>query len=344
MSQLRDATGNPTPSEPAAGASPAKKTLRGRVDVHAHAVPSFYVSEVRNAGFVASVSAGFPVWTADLALEFMAENNVGYAVNSISPPGVHFGDDRKADALARRCNDYLAELTADHPDKFGALGILPLPNVALALAEIDRVFDALKLDGISLLASYGAGFLGDPLFDPILAALNDRDAVVFVHPNSHPSSLALGMRIPTFLVEFPLATTRAAANLIFSGALGRFPRIKFILAHNGGTIPYLGWRMAMAPLIDERFDGYTPARVAALIRAFYFESAQAAGPDVMAALAGAADPQRLLFGTDWPYCPASVTAAGDAALDSSTVTDWAALQANAISLFPRLSAVFAGEP
>lgn len=320
----------------------AKHTIRGRIDVHAHVVPPFYVKAVEEAGFVASVSAGYPAWTPELALEFMAQNNVGYAVNSISPPGVHFGDHAKADALARRCNDYLAELMQDYPDKFGGLGILPLPSVEHALAEIDRAYDVLKLDGVSLLASYGTTFLGDPVFDPILAALNERDAVVFVHPNSHPSSLKLGMGIPTFLVEFPLATTRVAANLMFSGALERYSRIKFILAHNGGALPYLGWRLSMAPLIDERFKAYTPQRVGELIRLFYFESAQAAGPDVMAALAGAADPQRLLFGTDWPYCPPSVTAAGDAALNNTSVTGWRALQSNAIRLFPRLNADFVG--
>ncbi len=321
----------------------AKKTIQGRIDVHAHVVPPFYVKAVEEAGFVASVSAGYPAWTPELAFDFMAQNDIGYAVNSISPPGVNFGDQVKAKALARRCNDYLAELMTRYPDKFGALGILALPNVDLALEEIDRVFDDLKLDGVALFASYGTTFLGDPAFDPILAALNDRDAVVFVHPNSHPSSLSLGMKLPTFLVEFPLATTRVAANLIFSGALQRFSRIKFILAHNGGAIPYLSWRMAMAPLIDERFKAYTPELVTDLVRSFYFESAQAAGPNVMAALGEAADPQRLLFGTDWPYCPPSVTAAGDAALNASPVTDWASLQANAIRLFPRLSAEFVAQ-
>jgi len=185
-------------------------------------------------------------------------------------------------------------------------------------------------------ASYGTSFLGDPVFDPILAALDARDAVVFVHPNSHPSSLSLGMNLPTFLVEFPLATTRVAANLIFSGALERFSRIKFILAHFGGTIPYLAWRLSMAPLIDERFKAFTQQRVAELVRLFYFESAQAAGPAVVVALAQAADPQRLLFGTDWPYCPPSVTAAGDATLAASELTSWGALRANTVRLFPRL--------
>ena len=312
------------------------KSIGGRIDVHAHVVPPFYVQAVEESGHRASVSAGYPAWTPELALAFMAQHDIGYAVNSISPPGVYFGDHGKAQALARRCNDYLAELMRGYPDKFGAIGILPLPNVDLALREIDYIYNTLKLDGVVLFASYGTSFLGDPVFDPILAALDARDAVVFVHPNSHPSSLSLGMNLPTFLVEFPLATTRVAANLIFSGALERFSRIKFILAHFGGTIPYLAWRLSMAPLIDERFKAFTQQRVTQLVRSFYFESAQAAGPAVVAALAEAADPQRLLFGTDWPYCPPSVTAAGDATLAASELTSWGALRANTVRLFPRL--------
>jgi predicted TIM-barrel fold metal-dependent hydrolase len=315
----------------------AAPSISGRIDVHAHVVPPFYVRAVEEAGHRASVSAGYPAWTPELALDFMGQHDIGYAVNSISPPGVYFGDQGKAQALARRCNDYLAELMRDYPAMFGAIGILPLPNVELALHEIDYIYDTLELDGVVLFASYGTSFLGDPVLDPVLAALDARDAVVFVHPNSHPSSLSLGMNLPTFLVEFPLATTRAAANLIFSGALERYSRIKFILAHFGGAVPYLAWRLSMAPLIDARFKAYTQARVTELVRSFWFESAQASGPAVVAALGEAADPQRLLFGTDWPYCPPGVTAAGDVTLAASDLTSQAALRANTIRLFPRLA-------
>jgi predicted TIM-barrel fold metal-dependent hydrolase len=296
-------------------------------------MPRFYSDAARDAGLKASISAGFPDWTPEAAFEFMGRNNIDIAINSISPPGVHFGDNAKAAALARRCNDFLAEMTAQYPKRFGALGILPLPDVKAALEEIDHVLGTLKLDGISLFASYGTSFLGDAVFDPILERLNDADAVVFLHPNSHPSSLALGMQIPTFLVEYPLATTRAVANLIFSGALQRFNKIKFILAHNGGAVPFLIWRFAMAPLVDERFDGFTKDGILAACKNFYFESAQAAGPAPMAALAEVSRPEHWLFGSDWPYCPERVTAAGDEALDPGVAEKF---RDNALRLFPRL--------
>ena len=313
-----------------------KKMPAGRIDVHTHAMPRFYSDAARDAGLKASISAGFPDWTPESAFEFMDRNNIDISINSISPPGVHFGNDAKAGALARRCNDFLAEMRAQYPKRFGALGILPLPDVKGALAEIDYVLDTLKLDGVSLFASYGTSFIGDPVFDPVLERLNAAAAVVFLHPNSHPSSLALGMQIPTFLVEYPLATTRAVANLIFSRALERFPNIKFILAHNGGAVPYLIWRFAMAPLVAERFNGFTQDGILAACRNFYFESAQAAGPAPMAALAEVSNSERWLFGSDWPYCPERVTAAGDAALASDIAEKF---RENALRLFPRLAAV-----
>ncbi len=111
---------------------------------------------------------------------------------------------------------------------------------------------------------------------------------------------------------------RAVANLIFSGALQRFPRIRFILEHNGGNILFLSWRMAMAPLIDPRFGDFTPGQqVLAAVRSFYYETAQAAGAGPLAATGAVADPTHLLFGTDWPYCPACGDQSGRCGADQT---------------------------
>jgi len=311
--------------------------LQGRIDVHAHIVPPFLSDAARGAGYGASISAGFPLWSEELALAFMDENGIAVTLNSVSQPGVHYGDDAKARTLARQCNEFLADAVARHPKRFGAFAAVPLPDVDGALAEIAYALDVLKLDAVGLLASYGTAFLGDAKFDPVLSLLNERAATVFIHPNYHPSSKSLGMSIPGFLVEFTFDTTRAVANLIFSGALQRFPRIRFILAHNGGTIPFLSWRMAMAPLIDPRFKAFSPDTVLAAVRSFYFETAQAAGAGPLAATSAVADPTHLLFGTDWPYCTAAVTRAGDAALletaGEPALSD--IFRNNALRLFPR---------
>ncbi len=108
-------------------------------------------------------------------------------------------------------------------------------------------------------------------FDPVLEALNDRDAVVFVHPALHPSSRTLELPWPGFMMEYVFDTTRAAVNLVFSGAIERFPRIRFVLAHAGGLMPYFAWRLSVSPMIDKRLEQISPgaglrAAAAVLVR------------------------------------------------------------------------------
>src|SRR6516162_11678291 len=100
---------------------------------------------------------------------------------------------RRAQALARRCNDYAAELVARWPTRFGAFGTVPMWSIKGALEEIAYSLDVLEFDGVSLFASYGENFLGDPRFDPLFAMLNERGVVVFVHPGLHPSSKGLAL-------------------------------------------------------------------------------------------------------------------------------------------------------
>jgi len=267
----------------------------------------------------------------------MEQNGIATTLNSISQPGVHYGDAAQARVLARRCNEFMADLAVRFPKKFGSFAALPLPDVDGALEEIAYALDVLHHDGVGLLASYGSSFLGDEQFEPVMALLNERRATVFIHPNYHPSSKSLGMKLPGFLVEFPIDTTRAVANLIFSGTIARFPHIRFILAHNGGALPYLAWRISLAPLIDQKFEKFTQEGILAAVRSFYFESAQAAGPAVMAGLAEVTEPDHLLFGSDWPYCPPAVTHVGDTILNapSTGVRADDIFRANALKLFPR---------
>jgi predicted TIM-barrel fold metal-dependent hydrolase len=307
-----------------------------RIDVHFHAVPQFFREATEAAGRRPAISSGLPAWTPELALEVMDRNGIATAITSISQPGVHFGAGAQARALARRCNEYAAECIARRPARFGAFAILPLPDVEGACEEVGYALDVLRLDGIVLFASYGERFLGDPAFDPLLEELDRRASVVFIHPALHPSVSRLQLDLPAFALEYPFDTTRAATNLIFRGALDRFPRIRFILAHAGGTLPYLAFRLAWSPTIDRRRLGeMTPDDVRAKLRHFWYDTALAAGPQTFAALDVVADPSRILFGSDWPYAPEAVTAATVASIDERRTR---VLRENALALFPRLAA------
>ena len=175
-------------------------------------------------------------------------------------------------------------------------------DIDAAIAQARYCLETLRFEGISLFASYGEKFLGDGAFDPLLRYLDSRHAVVHVHPSLHPSSRSLDLPWPGFMIEYPFDTTRAAVNLLFSGALERFPNIRFILSHAGGTLPFLAWRLSVAPMIDKRLKQRTREEIFAGLKAFWYDNALASGAAPMDALSRIAAPERIVFGSDWPFC------------------------------------------
>lgn len=279
----------------------------GIIDVHFHLIPQFYRDAVYAAGTGPAI-ARYPDWTPALALELMEKHGIAIAVLSLAQPGVGFLPQEAAAALARRCNDYAAELIAQHPDRFGCFGVLPMQKMDAAIAEADYCLGRLGFEGISLFASYGEKFLGDAAFDPLLGYLDSRGAVVHVHPSLHPSSRGLDLPWPGFMIEYVFDTTRAAVNLVFSGAVERFPNIRFILSHAGGTLPYIAWRLSVAPIIDARLAQRSRDDIFAALRTFWYDNALASGPQPFGALSRIAAKERILFGSDWPFCNERVVA------------------------------------
>ena len=100
-----------------------------------------------------------------------------------------------------------------------------------------------------------------------MEALNARDAVVFVHPGTHPSNKQIDLPWPYFMMEYLFDTTRAVVNLVFGGALERYPRIRFILPHAGGLVPYFSWRLSVSPMIDKRLNQMSQEKIFELLQA-----------------------------------------------------------------------------
>ncbi|OFZ98247.1 MAG: hypothetical protein A3H35_19940 [Betaproteobacteria bacterium RIFCSPLOWO2_02_FULL_62_17] len=311
-----------------------------RIDVHCHIIPEFYLETLIASGH-GTTSGASPAWSPEIALGVMDKYGIASSITSISYPGVHFGDDLAARALARRCNDFAAGMGVQWPGRFGAFAVLPLPDVAGAVAELAHALDQSGMDGVVLLASYMGKYLGDPGFDPLMVELDRRNAVAFVHPGMHPSSLQVGLPWPGFVMEFLFDTTRAAVNLMFSGVIERYPRIRFVLAHAGGLVPYFAWRLSVAPLISTRVPQWTREKVLAGLRHFWYDTALSPGPETMGSLTAVAEPSRILFGSDWPYAPAAITAESVKSLNQAGLlcaSERAAIErGNALSLFPRFA-------
>ena len=327
----------------------------GRIDVHFHSVPPAFRDAITEAALGPAIRT--PIWTPELSMEVMDRNGIGSAITSISVPGTHFGDDAKARSLSRRCNDYSAEIISRWPKRFGAFAAVPLPDLEGTCEEIRYALDVLKLDGIGLFTSYSGKHLGDPGFDPVLEVLNDYAAVTFIHPTNHPSGQAVHLGVPGFLMEYLFDTTRAAVNLVLSGAMDRFPRIRFILSHAGGTLPYIAWRVSHIawrqlaeppfserfplPLIEQNSGQISAELVLSRIRRFWYDTALSAGRQTFGALNAVADPGRILFGSDWPYAPETMTRDSIKALGAPGFLSEAQRagvdRGNALQLFPRLA-------
>ncbi len=309
-----------------------------KIDVHLHLIPQFYRDAVYEAGKGPAIGR-YPDWSPQLALDLMDRHGIALAIASIAQPGVGFLPGDKAADFARRCNDYAAELIAQHPTRLGCFGLVPMHGIDAAVAEVRYCLETLRFDGISLFASYGEKFLGDPWFDPLLRYLDANHTVVHIHPGLHPSSQSLTLPWPAFMIEYVFDTTRAAVNLLFSGALERLPHIRFILSHGGGALPYIAWRLSVAPMIDARLRQRSRAEIFAGLKTFWYDNALASGPQPMAALSRIAAKERIVFGSDWPFCNERVVTeeVADFTAPGFLAPDALALIArdNALKLFPQ---------
>ncbi len=265
------------------------------IDVHAHYLPDFYVAAMRQAGLNDVDGMPIPVWSVGQAIEMMNTNGIAAQILSVSSPGITFANGEDARQLARKLNDFAAGILRDHTPRFGAFALLPLPDIEGSLTEMAYALDTLNFNGVGLLSNYNGAYLGDPVFDPVFEELNRRKAVVFVHPTAPPNFKSLSIGLPAPLIEYPFDSTRMAANLIRSGTLTRYPKIKLIVAHGGGTIPYLYPRLLTGL-------GTTGGKI---FPSFYYDLTATAMPGQTQVLRDVVDASKLLMGFDFPFMAGS---------------------------------------
>jgi predicted TIM-barrel fold metal-dependent hydrolase len=310
------------------------------VDVHHHILPDFFWRETNEIhGPVGGVVP--PPWSKESTLSFMDDAGIDVAVTSISTPGVHMGNDRRARSLARRCNELSAELVRERPERFGAFACLPLPDVDGSLAELSYALDELKLDGVVLFSNARGVYLGDEQLDVLFEELERRRAVVFVHPTASPDRAAHALGLPDSLIDFVADTSRAIAHLHYSNTFARTPNVKYIFSHAGGTIPYLATRFS---IVDEMgvIDGANERGTAAdTFRRLYWDTALSWHDPVLQMLRAVVGMDHVLYGSDYPYLRRDLAIASRAHLARTSVFNEAERSAvlgeSALSLLPRLN-------
>jgi len=306
-----------------------------RIDVHHHVLPPDYKVKAKDRlSFGSDPSALFD-WTPGRALAAMDEHGVATALGSISTPGIWWGNDADARALARDCNEFMAQMKRDHPGRFGFFTAIPLPDRDGALAEIEHGAK-LGADGVGILTSYLDRWPGEPAFDPVFAELNRRKSVVFVHPTVSDCCAGILPQIPSALAEFTFDTTRAILSFLINGTFARYPDIRFIFCHGGGTIVPIAHRISGLGNMP-KFKEMIPNGVLHELKRLFYDTASAVNPPNMAGLKTLVGISQILFGSDNPWVPIVATAS---AVDKFGFTEderRAINRDNALRLFPHLA-------
>ncbi|APR61554.1 2-amino-3-carboxymuconate-6-semialdehyde decarboxylase [Staphylococcus condimenti] len=316
---------------------------KGIIDVHHHIIPDVYKSALVKNGV--DKAGGMPIkdWTPEDSIAYMDRLGIEVGIGSISDPGLNPLDKEARKQTAREINDFEANMIQEYPNRFGGFATLPLPEVEDSIQELKYALDELKLDGVGLLSNYNEHFLGDPIFEDVMKELDKRNAVVFIHPSAAQADQQRPYYCQIdFLLKFTFNTTRAAANLVLSGTMDRYPNIKFILGHAGGTLPYLRWRIdqSYSWMIENLEDAVKLSkRPAEYISDFYYETALSTQPATFEALEETTDESHLLFGSDAHYAPETQAAKMIEIIENYhkfSESEIAAIERkNALELFPR---------
>jgi aminocarboxymuconate-semialdehyde decarboxylase len=235
----------------------------------------------------------------------LAAHGVDMQVLSLTTPGTHVETPATAVRFAALVNDAFAEVSRHEDGRFTALATLPLNDPAASVGELQRALGPLGLSGAMLFSNVNGVALSDRRYWPLYEAADEAGAVLYIHPTNPASVEAMTEFWLMPLVGFPFDTTLAAASLVFSGVAERFPRIRWVLGHLGGAIPYLAERL------DRGFHAFRECRAnitrppSEYLRQFYYDAVNfdAGAIGLALAFAGA---DHILAGSDYPHQVGSI--------------------------------------
>jgi predicted TIM-barrel fold metal-dependent hydrolase len=300
---------------PQAGAplAPPPITDGRRIDVHHHFGPPAWVKALDEAGVLNNV---WKDWHPSRAVEAMDRGGVATSISSITVPGIYFAEgigngggirsgvriNNDVRALARECNEFGARMVSDYPGRFGIFAALPLPDLDGSLREIEYVFDKLKLDGIGLICSIGNRLPGDPAFAPVFEELNRRRAVIYTHPQAPACCRGLIEGVGPTTIEYSTDTARAIVSWIESGSAQRFPDIRWIFSHGGGTLWSARYINGQIGTRRQAFESsIKPNSPMDFVRRYYYDTTASANFVQMQTLKTLVGASHIVFGTDNPY-------------------------------------------
>jgi aminocarboxymuconate-semialdehyde decarboxylase len=225
---------------------------------------------------------------------------VDMQILTFTTPGTQIETPKRSRELARMVNDGFAKIMDERRGRFTALATLPMNDPDASSAEVERVLKDLGFGGVMVYSNINGVALNDPRFWPMYEKANDLNAVFYIHPNFPVGVEAMTEYWLMPLVGFTFDTTLAAAKLVFSGVAERFPRIKWVLAHLGGAIPYLAERLDRGYYAFKECREHISQPPSEYLRNFYYDSVNFDVKALKLAVdfAGA---DHILAGSDYPH-------------------------------------------
>lgn len=291
------------------------------IDVHTHMLTRDYLRLLNDAGgekydhgvnragqeIIRMWGAPFmtlmeAMWDYDLRVAAMDAAGVDVAIVSLTCPNAYFGDAATSLAAARMVNDSMAEQQVIRPDRLRWLASLPWQHEALALDELDRACAAGAV-GVMVIANVDGEHLTAARFAAIWAEIDRRGLPVLVHPGTPQGVREMGMDeyglVPP--VGFTFDTTLAFARMIFDGFIDRYPNLKLIAAHGGGTLPYLAARLDRCHEMIPACAQTTATRPSEYLRRIYFDAVVYDAQALALCIEVAGTDERVLYGSDYPH-------------------------------------------
>jgi aminocarboxymuconate-semialdehyde decarboxylase len=292
------------------------------VDVHNHFYPPEYLDALRSGRTVVRVTTdreGNPLlhYPGDYNVavrghrdiqyrqEVLERDGVATQLLTLTTPGTHVESPVRAVELARVVNDAFARIIADRAPRFAALATLPLNDPRASVAELRRAMEELRLPGAMLFSNVNGVALSDERFWPLYEVADELGAVLHIHPTSPVGVEAMTDYWLMPLVGFPFDTTLAAAKLVFSGVAERFPRIRWVLSHLGGAIPYLAERLDRGYRAFRECRAHITKPPSEYLKTWYYDTVNFDRRALALAIefAGA---RQILAGSDYPHLIGSI--------------------------------------
>ena len=277
------------------------------VDVHTHIIISEYVEVLKAHGSELEETFPLPEWDAGRHIAFMDSAGIRTAVLTMPAPQPYYGDTEESVRCIRRVNEVSAKLKRQYPGRFKFCAALPLPDVDAAIKEAVYALDTLGADGVKLATNSRGQYLGDEAFDPLMEVLNERHAVIIIHPHRptpYPGKIIA--TTPLAMYEYPAETTRAVVNMLARNVLVRYPNLKVVVPHCGSFLPLALPRMkSILPAMVKQ--GYMqPIDWEGNLSRLYFDLAGSPTIEVLRSLLTITTPDHILYGSDYPYLPDTV--------------------------------------